>query len=74
MTPIQELIKNCLDSGWRLSGFTDGGHTTQYFLVPPEGDPRINWCAEWEKVSYDGKSIAVPHWAWPGGYNAKEDI
>lgn len=61
----QDLIKRCLESGWRLSP-TPIEQTQS--LIPPEGDPRINWCAIWEKIVYEGSVVLVPHWAQPGTY------
>ena len=29
-------------------------------LMPPEGDKRRNWCAEW--IPYDDGQV-IPHWA-----------
>jgi hypothetical protein len=31
-------------------------------LMPPKGDSRWNWCAEW--VPYIGNKV-IPHWAIP---------
>jgi hypothetical protein len=67
MPATEALIDKCLDSGWRLSPSI--GNTA---LIPPEGDPRISWCATWEKVKYDGGIVYVPHWAKPGKYEEKD--
>lgn len=70
---MEELIKQCIESGWRLCDVTDEDKgMTVTPLIPPEGDPRLSWCATWEKVAYEGRSILVPHWASPGKYKEPE--
>lgn len=64
---METLIKNCLNAGWRIQEASDGKSTVS-FLTPPENDPRLSWCATWEPVSYEGKSVLVPHWADPTPY------
>lgn len=62
---MEALISSCLESGWTLHGVkTDP--TQMCLLIPPEGDPRLTWCATWEKVKYHGNFVLVPHWAQPG--------
>lgn len=56
------LIDECLKTGWQLGAEVNGVS----MLIPPEGDIRIHWCAQWDRVGYKGKSVAVPHWAAPG--------
>ena len=69
---VRELMPSELDylllqrgeEGWRWSEPTqrDDGITVRMFM-PPEGDERINWCAEWIKIPTATEDhYYVPHW------------
>jgi len=64
---METIIEQCLESGWRLDPIPMGsvGYAA---LLPPEGDPRNYWCAQWEKYKYKDQIVLVPHWAAPGEY------
>lgn len=58
------MIEACLNTGW----YIDESDPTALILMPPLGDPRRNWKAEWEKVKHDNKTVLVPNWASPMKY------
>lgn len=68
MTANEELIDKCLASGWNITCW----HGEFNALTPPSGDPRLFWCAQWEKVPYKDIVVFVPHWAAPDRYETPE--
>jgi hypothetical protein len=48
--------------GWRWNTTTDEDDPTiTYYLIPPRGDDRLNWCATWHTIP--GTNKVLPHWA-----------
>lgn len=65
---IKAVIDDALHYGWHIQrpGDTDWyvpiGGLSKPHVLPPSVFDCGTWCARWERTSYKGEEVVVPHW------------
>jgi hypothetical protein len=60
---LQNIIDLALQRGWKLQKKFGSTQYDYDFLVPPSGHCATGWAAEFTQVMYNGRPVAVPHYA-----------